>query len=202
MRFFREHARDPISASLVAAGIFVLLFIGFELARGLHRYHSAYMETSLEKQAPAGLLKATLSLGQMELAGWAPQQTSVQIFDHDKLLVTAPVSIEGKWTASFAFDRHKGVQILNAVDTDKDKTSDMGKIGIFMPEKSGDNAFVWWDGPVIDRLLASPAQGEEGDIALALAWTHGDRGIALAGRAAAGSLVQVYADDEYVGSAP
>ncbi len=208
MRWYPENRRDLVTGFLVAALLILGLFVAFELARGLHRYHGfSYLKTPQSK-APAGVVNAKTESENLELFGWAPALAEIQLRDQDQVLEKASVSAYGKWKLSFEYKwRRRVPEILSLQVQEKDKVVvQIGTIIIFMPEQAPDDAYIWMEleddsASVPLDLLQAPTTILEGDLFLALIRSRVGQPFVFAGMASPGSFVQLYADRQLVGKA-
>jgi hypothetical protein len=200
MQFFRIRTNDPIGRILVAIAVLITLFVGFELFRGVHRYHAPPAVPVAERQDVAGFLNASVDEDQLGLTGWAPPQSYIQIFDHDTLLASAVVDPHGKWSLAFTYEKHGHLlATLNATYQEKDKAAaTLGSFTVFMPSDALEDATIWSQNNQATHLLFAPSN-DESNLFLAYA-RRDDQGLIFSGRSDADTMVQLYADDELVGA--
>ncbi|MFY9288802.1 MAG: hypothetical protein WAO98_09920 [Alphaproteobacteria bacterium] len=200
MRFLYINKHDPLTSILKIVAFVIVLFVAFGLVKGIHRYHAGYVAQQ-EKQLPFGVSSAIYSSQALDVSGWGLPQVRIQITDKDKVEAEAQVDSKNKWHASLPLKkRTKNIQTFDLQLPEQDKSYDLGMLTLFLPERSPDEAYVWWKNASTLALLTTPEAGSEIELSLVLIWADEGKFI-FSGTGTPESLIQMYANNEYVGAA-
>jgi len=204
-RFLSVTRRDPVAMTLAAAAAILGVFVAFEIARDIahsHLFHRLLARQETSAPAPAGISSADFSADAVELSGWAPANVIVRITEQGKEIAEEPADDSGKWTMAFADDDRRTLRTFLLSWQPKEHASTIaGQLALFVPDPSADEAWLWWRADLADapHLLESPAP-EEGDLALTLIQEREGQGPLAAGHAAPDSIVQLYNNNELIGT--
>lgn len=200
MPVFKALRRTPRTTFIVAAVILAVLAGGFQGLRYLYRHHSVYPSAQDNARAPMGISRINPGLkDRVDFYGWGPAQASVQILDKKEILAEAVADKKGQWTASFPAGKRGQIQILSLQYQEKDRQiSDIGNVVLFIPGRVTDGLYMWDKTSL--RLLEAPLP-EEGDLSLILASQRDEQSPVFSGRGTPDAPVQLYADNQLIGSA-